>query len=227
MNDLFVIVLFAIVLLGVWFFERNVRNRRTSELREFAEAKGFQFEEKPDTRIVDRFGELFSEIRRGHSRYGRNLLSGRYRDFEMTLFDYHFTTGSGKNRKKHVRSVTFMQLSREYPKLSIAPEGLISKAVQSLGFDDIDFESHEFSSRYAVKSDDKKFAYDFCNAQMIELLLERDRAKLKINQNYLMLDWRDSAFDSKISVEKITPHFEDLLEIHSRIPSYLLEGAHQ
>jgi hypothetical protein len=39
------------------------------------------------------------------------------------------------------------------------------------GFDDIDFESEEFSRKFHVKSRDKKFAYDVCHSRMMEFLL--------------------------------------------------------
>ena len=43
----------------------------------------------------------------------------------------------------------------------------------AFGFDDIDFESAEFSKRFYVKSPDKRFAYDVVHPRMMEFLLDR------------------------------------------------------
>jgi hypothetical protein len=39
------------------------------------------------------------------------------------------------------------------------------------GYGDIKFESAEFSKTFCLRTPDKKFAYDACNAKMIEYLL--------------------------------------------------------
>ena len=44
------------------------------------------------------------------------------------------------------------------------------------GYQDIKFESAEFSKTFCVRSPDKKFAYDVCNAKMMEYLLVKGYA---------------------------------------------------
>jgi hypothetical protein len=50
------------------------------------------------------------------------------------------------------------------------------------GFDDIDFESSEFSSRFIVKSADKRFAYDVIHPRMMEFLLEGDPPTVELER---------------------------------------------
>jgi hypothetical protein len=56
--------------------------------------------------------------------------------------------------------------------LFIRRENLFDKVAGFLGFDDIDFESAEFSDRFIVKSRDKRFAYDVLHPRMMEFLLD-------------------------------------------------------
>jgi len=57
------------------------------------------------------------------------------------------------------------------PDLLIRPEGMSDKLAGAFGFDDIDFESAEFSRRFYVRSSDKRFSYDVVHPRMMEFLL--------------------------------------------------------
>jgi hypothetical protein len=158
----------------------------------------------------------------GHDRYAYNILSGSAEDgARVNIFDYHYETYSrdSKGRRRthhHYRSIFTLMLPQSFPELNIEPEGFFSKIGQAVGFEDIDFESVEFSKRYLVKSRDKKFAYDFCNAQMIDFLLRQRDLILEVDSNVLAL-----TFKGKLAVEAIRPNFERLLEIRTLIPNYL------
>ena len=112
-----------------------------------------------------------------------------------------------------------MDLSQRFPELNIEREGFFSKIGQALGFDDIDFESLEFSKRYKVKSRDKKFAYDFCNAQMIDYLLRQRDLIIEVDGATLALTFR-----GKLAIERIRPNFERLQAIRSFMPNYLFNS---
>jgi len=74
----------------------------------------------------------------------------------------------------------------------------------------------EFSKRYQVKSDDKKFAYDFCNALMIDYLLCQQELLIEVESNVLAI-----TFDGKLAVDRIIPNLERLLRIRALMPQYL------
>ena len=111
-----------------------------------------------------------------------------------------------------------LELPKRFPELIIKPEGLFAKLGQMLGFDDIDFESHEFSKRYSVKSPDKKFAYDFCNAQMIDYLLRQGNLIIEVDRDILSLTFR-----GRLSVEQIRPNIHRMQHIRSLMPNYLFD----
>ena len=97
-------------------------------------------------------------------------------------------------------------------------EGIFSKIAQAVGYDDIDFESHEFSRKYCVRSKDKKFAYDVCNARMIDYLLDNLDLTMEIEGPALAI-----GFKSRLSVDQIRGQYGRLLQIRSLIPNYLFE----
>ena len=76
---------------------------------------------------------------------------------------------------------------RNVPDLLIRPEGFFDKVAGAFGFDDIDFESEEFSRAFFVKSSDKRFAYDVLHPRMLELLMAERNAAGATNV------WRNSA----------------------------------
>jgi len=158
----------------------------------------------------------------GSDRYAYNIMQGTASDGSpCSIFDYHYETYStdSKGRRRtqhHYFSIFTLILPKSFPELEIKPEGFFSKLGQALGFDDIDFESMEFSKRYQVKSDDKKFAYDFCNAQMIDFLLRQQDHFIEVDSNVLAI-----TFGGKLDVDAIIPNLECLLQIRSLIPQYL------
>ncbi|MBT8041537.1 MAG: hypothetical protein KJN98_00040, partial [Pontiella sp.] len=96
--------------------------------------------------------------------------------------------------------------------------GLISKLKQLSGDNDIDFESHEFSSKFRVRSPNPKFAYDFCNARMIEYLLKNTDLSIEIDHDILCI-----SFGQPLVFEEVERNLERLLKIRSLIPDYLLD----
>ena len=67
-----------------------------------------------------------------------------------------------------------------------------------------------------MRSPDKKFAYDVCNAKMMEYLLANRDLSVEIENNVLAL-----AFNTRLSVEQIEANLQRLVEIRSRLPEYL------
>lgn len=162
---------------------------------------------------------FLDKLRRGSDRYVFNVLSGSYQGHEVLLFDYHYKTGSGKNTHHYYLSFFILHLPASFPELIIAPEGIFSKIAQAVGYDDIDFESHEFSRKFCVRSKDKKFAYDVCNARMIEYLLSNTDLSIEIDDRVMAI-----SFNSRLAPEQIEPNLNRLITVRSLLPGYLFTG---
>ena len=87
------------------------------------------------------------------------------------------------------------------------------------GYQDINFESAEFSKAFNVRSPDKKFAYDVCNAAMMEYLLANRDLSVELENEAIAL-----AFSSRLAAEQIELNLQRLVEIRSRLPEYLFNN---
>ncbi len=211
------------IIFGIFGIIRWVRKRRRERREAFARLAaelGFSFRPDRDRRIADRYAFLDS-LDQGSNRYAYNILSGEIDGESIEVFDYHYEThytdDKGRHHTNHHHFSFFvLLLSRTFPELRITKEGFFSKIAQAIGFDDIDFESHEFSRRFCVKSRDKKFAYDICNAQMIDYLLANTDLAIEIESNAMAI-----GFDSRLSADGVRRNLERLCEVRRRIPEYL------
>lgn len=210
-----------LVLVGVVFYVGHLQAKKRREaFQAIAAELGFSFRPDKDYSFARRFGFL-EHMDDGSKRYAFNILSGQLEGQQANIFDYHYETYSrdSKGRRTthhHYFSIFTLSLPRAFPELNITREGFFAKIGQAIGFDDIDFESVEFSKRYSVKSRDKKFAYDFCNAQMIDYLLRQEDLIIEVDGNTLAL-----TFKGKLAVERIRPNINRILKIRSLMPDYL------
>lgn len=180
------------LLLVFAYFGHLAEKKRREELAALARSLGFRFDPGPDRGHDEEYGH-FEIFRRGHSRVARNTLAGRLtvddRLYRVVAgdFRYQVTSGSGKNRSTHTYrfSYVIVELPFHPPDLLIRPEGMFDKLAGVFGFDDIDFESEEFSRKFYVKSSDKQFAYDVVHPRMMEFLLKGLPAALDVEQGRL------------------------------------------
>jgi hypothetical protein len=85
-----------------------------------------------------------------------------------------------------------------------------------LGYDDIDFESSEFSRAFAVRSRDRKFTYDVCHPRMMEYLLEHRDLSLEIEGRCVAM-----SFDRRLKPEEVPARLQQLIQIRQLFPEYL------
>ena len=218
-GGIFIFILAAIIIAAVIFGAKAARKRR-EELAALAVQLGLNYQAENNHSLADRFGFL-NALAQGSNRYAFNILSGTYQSHDVLVFDFHYETHSTDSKGRpqthhHYFSFFILTLPQNFPELRITREGLLSKIAQAFGFDDIDLESAEFSRAFCVRSQDKKFAYDVCHAQMIEYLLANRDLSIEIEDRALAL-----AFGTRLSAAQIESNLERLIEIRSRLPDYL------
>ncbi len=217
---IFIFILFALLVIGLAIYSVIAARKRREELFQLASRLGLDFSPGNDYGLADRFGFL-DKLAQGSNRYAFNVLSGAYRQNQVLVFDYHYETHSTDSKghtqtHHHYFSFFILLLPMSFPELKITREGILSKIAQALGYEDIDFESAEFSRIFCVRSKDRKFAYDVCNAQMMEYLLANRDLSLEIEGPALAI-----AFDKRLSATEIEADLNRLLEIRLRLPDYL------
>jgi len=210
-----IIVGFIAIIVVVSVLAYISAQKRREAMAKLAAELGLSFAPNKNWDIAKRYSFL-DKLRVGSNRYAFNILSGNYKDYDVTMFDYHYRTGSGKSTQDHYISFFILHLPTSFPELVIGPEDIFSKMAQAIGYDDIDFESHEFSRKFCVRSRDKKFAYDVCNARMIEYLLSNTDLTIEIEGGALAM-----SFNSQLSPEQIEPNLNRLITVRSFLPEYL------
>lgn len=121
---------------------------------------------------------------RGHSRWTRrNMLKTIAKAIpggpgngsaDAQAFEYHYaiTSGSGKNRRTHHYYFTCLLLHVPIGlgRVFMRDEHFGDKFVQGIGFDDIDLEDPDFSSKFVVKASDRKDAYDLLGPSLMTFM---------------------------------------------------------
>jgi len=203
--------------------QKRTARRRSLDLEMLSARLGFEsFSPKRDEAFAMGWGFL-RRLSQGDERYAFNILRGTYQERPLFVFDYHYQTGSGKSTKEHTLTVLMLVLKEVFPQITITPggENLLTKMASAFGGEeDIRFESAEFSRAFCVRSGDKRFAYDVCNAQMIEYLLQNPGLEIEIQGPVILL-----AFAPPLPAGAIEFNLQRLIEIRSRLPEYLFTNS--
>ncbi len=217
-QGLFVVgIILLVIAVGAFGWWQAKKRREAFQV--LAKKLGMRYRRK-DRGIANRYNFL-NKLDQGSNRYAFNVLEGQYRGHPVHAFDYHYetyTTDSKGRRQTHHHYFSFFILNQErrFPELRIYPENFMSKIGQMLGYDDIDFESIEFSKAFTVRSTDKKFAYDICHTRMMEYLLKDRSLSVEFESQCIAL-----GFDRKLAVDQFEHRLDQLCEIRELIPDYL------
>jgi len=198
-------VIYLIILAARRAAERE--RARKAALAAWAGAAGFELYEELTAEVEKRFKGLV-DIGRGHDRAATDVLVRRaapatyfyryfYKTWETRVVTYtdsngHIQTRTETYEESHHQRYLMIELSAAFPDLVIRPESWFEKLAALVGFDDIDFESEEFSRRYYVKSKQREFAYAVIHPQMMEYLLAHvGSLELVGGRMLLSANWND------------------------------------
>jgi len=221
---IFILILVVVVVIAAAIYGALAARKRREALSALAARLGLNFNPEEDSGLAERYGFL-NQLAQGENRYAINVLSGTYQQNQVLVFDYHYETHStdskgNRTTQHHWFSFFILTLPAAFPELTIRRENFLIKIAEVFGYQDINFESAEFSKTFCVRSKDKKFAYDVCHAKMMEYLLANRDLSVEIENEVLAL-----AFDRCLATEQIEFNLQRLVEIRSRLPEYLFANA--
>jgi hypothetical protein len=188
---------FIAVAIALMVLAHKAAQERMRAMQAFAAELGLSFD-SGSYGGWDRQWPRFECFAQGHSRRAFNLMTGPFpggtRGETCVLGDYEFkeTHGSGKNRRTVTYRFGFLIVITRWhgiPDVQLRAEHMFDKVAGFLGFDDIDFESAEFSRKYHVKSSDKRFAYDLIDPQMMDFLLGPNTPMIDLGDNAFVLSF--------------------------------------
>jgi hypothetical protein len=201
---LFLLFIGVVVALGIHAYRQN--QARLAALSGLAASLGWRFLGDAKDRNFDERHPQFSRFRRGDDRYAHNRLRGTIPAFDADLAaeagDYHYTetSGSGKNRSTTTYHFSYLVVTLPFgaflPDLAVRRENLLDKLAGAIGFEDIDFESAEFSRRYHVSSRDRRFTHSLIDPRMIEFLLIGQPRAFELGKGVLLLTSGSTRWDA-------------------------------
>lgn len=230
-----------LVVLILWIIKEAEKAKaraaaRIAAMVALAEGRGLAFVPYQDPMHDEEFDHL-EIFQRGFDRYAYNTIVGQI-ELEIGIgrvktgdFSYKTrettTTTDSKGRTttrtrivKHHFSYLILELPfPTMPDLLIRREGIFDRIASAFGKNDIDFESSEFSKKYFVKCDSRKFAYDVVHQRMIEFLLETEPGLVDIERGRICLSdgysvWKADRFSESLGWT---------LEFLEHWPDYLVE----
>lgn len=174
-----------LIVTGIFFSIRAEKKRREAILVA-AEEMGLTFFPEGDATLLERLSgfKLFSQ---GRSRKMKNLIQGDSGEVKIAIFDYQYTTGSGKNSHTSNQSVVSLQSAELIcPDFTMRPEGMFDKIGSALGFQDIDFESHDlFSKSFVLQGSNEEAIRKYFTPSLHDFFAARPRISVEAQSGTL------------------------------------------
>lgn len=149
----FLPLILIIVFIVIAFYVGNlIEKKRTEALQQAALELGYTFSEKDEQGLMLAGLLQFDLFSKGRSKYYHNILRGRTAQGDVLVFDYRYTTGSGKSSHTWRQTVVcFETTGAALPGFCLRPESVFDKLGSVFGHKDINFENHpDFSARYRL-----------------------------------------------------------------------------
>lgn len=193
--------------------------QRLAQISAVCDRRGWTFD--PARWPVHRSFPQFDLFTTGDDRRGTNTIRG---DFQahgarlgLIMGDYTYETTSTDSKGNRTTTthtagyaIATLPPAWQTPTLDVRPENFLDRIGAALGFDDIDFESAQFSRAFHVKSPERRFAYDVIHPRMMEFLLRGARPRFTLSGGALLLHgvYRASPEQSEATADWLAAFFE-------------------
>jgi len=167
MGPIFFIVV-VLVIGGSFWYSLVQSKKRTEAFKQQASSMGLQFN-RDGSEVRQRLMGL-NLMNVGRAQRARNLISGDSGDVKISIFDYNYTTGNGKQSRTHHQTVVALESAGIHaPAFSMRQQNaFLDKIGKFFGGQDIDFESHPtFSKMFVLKGPEEKIIRNFFTPELL------------------------------------------------------------
>ncbi len=164
--------------------------KRKEALQQTASEMGYSFAPEDKDFNAQLGSSAPSEIlSKGRSRKAYNILRGQKRDAQTTVFDYKYTTGSGRSSQTHRLTLVLLTLEQaELVPFTLRGRGFFDKVAAKFGQKEISFESApEFAKKYLVKGDDEEAVRRLFSPTVISLFEQQNNMSCEAVENRLLV----------------------------------------
>jgi hypothetical protein len=222
-------IIIVIIVIGLviaylsWWFE----NKRREAYRVWAKLHNWSYDYCRDRATYRRYSFL-NRLQKGSNRYAFDILKGKWGKYRAEAFNFHYATHSTSSNghstttttHHHYFGVVIIKIESSFPELLIFPQNFFGKIGNVLGFGGIKFESVEFSEKFTVRCNDKKFAWDFCHTGMMDYLLTKQDIFLELEGNIIAL----YKLRGKMNPDEVEECLIQLCELRQLMPEYLFRN---
>jgi hypothetical protein len=213
---LFGLLAIGVVLLIIWSEVRRQR-LRTEAFEKVAGDMGFEFF---PTGKEGFWGDLsmFHLFQQGHSKQFRNLMRGAAMGLQVCIFDYQFTTGSGKHAVRwRQTAIGFRSPDLDLTHFGLRPQGFWQRLGQWLGYQDIDFKSHEqFSRQYVLRGSDEVGVRKLFREPLLDYFTEHAGMNVEGHGDRLLVYWQARQMGAEQVRELMEAGFDALAQFRSK-----------
>lgn len=202
-----VLVLIAVAIV----VNQRIEKQRTERLRELASRLGFDFFEAGTSFLAEAVAVL-AFLRRGHSQKIRNLMQKDVRGTMITLCDFTYVTGSGKNRHTHTYTIALFRAPGvdAFPTFELRPEHFFHKIAKQFGYHDIEFDSHpNFSKKYLLRGASEPQIRGVFDTRLLDYLEQEPNWQVEATQ-----DWMVVHRANRVKTDEIESFLAQTTKIH-------------
>jgi len=176
---------------------------------------GLEFSAEQDHELLGKL-QVLPVFNKGRRRELKNVLKAETEDTSLAIFDYQFTTGSGKNTTTHKFTAASMERpNMQLPHFIVRPEGFIDRIGSAMGFQDIDFEQHPaFSRMFVLQGENETAIRAFFDKRVMDLFVTRRDALVEAGGS--MLTFRKKGRQSPDKMAEFMGEAYDFLNAFER-----------
>lgn len=183
--------------------------QRTKKMAEIAEAMNFAFTPNLSLSAV-RAAAPFGLWKQGHSQKAYNALQGRVGECDVILFEYQYTTGSGKSQQTHqVAAALLFDGAAGVPDFQLAPKTFFDKIAGLFTHNSVEIEdAAEFTRRCKLTGPNESALRETFHPDLVQYLAADGRWFLEVADGQV-LAYRTG----KLAPDKFPGLATDALEI--------------
>jgi len=183
------LILFAsVIVITIVVLSEAARKKRQEDLSNFAAKHSLEFQPTATPESLGIYAP-FPLLSLGRSRTVTNAILADTQDTTARLFDYKFTTGSGKHAATHHFSVVYFKSDLlMLPEFSLTQENFFHKIGKVFGMQDINFDTHpKFSSLFLLKGTEEAEIRKFFTSHRLTTLENFGHLCIEANQSRCLI----------------------------------------
>lgn len=165
------LILVPIALLWGWaiYNQFHALGKRSREMQKVADRLGLQYSDFDDEWTTFVWGDPVP------AKGGAiNVVTGEHKGWSVVAMDRSWGASYGRGRTSETYSVSAVTLSREFPRLYVHQNSLVSRARGVKEGNRVELESVQFNAQYVVHCEDPRFASAVMTPRTMQWLLEHN-----------------------------------------------------